>query len=539
MDFRPDQDIFASGVECVINTVNCHGVMGAGLAKAFAQRYPAILEPYKRACAEKTLKPGGVQLIRVDRASGRRGASGDLLIANVATKDHWKQPSQAAWVDAALGKLARALEERQVRSVAIPKLGAGLGGLDWATTVRPLVEKHFAGPASRGMKVMVLGEGPEAERTSVSNPSATMPEDRADRTVRGQVALPLDMDHAPATIMPGSVVSKRKLAELTGERGRATPARDGAAQDAAGSKAEADLFSIVPKNGRHEIVSSHAGAERVWGRFASESFAKKALEARREEFSGQHAQWVSTRAAVAAVPAQLAAEAEIQARREARREERQDQVPTAGVVPSSETGILPAYAGIGARDTPPAVIARMQEIGRLMASKGFVLRSGAADGADSAFETGCDAARGPKEIYLPWKGFNKREPDGTGTFAEVTPAHEALACSYHPSWDRLGRGARSLMARNASQMLGRDLATPSRLVICYTDGGAVKGGTGQSLRMAADRGIPVINLGDPRWRDVPAAGIVSAAEVHARGGSPLEAQTVARATIARRDGDER
>ena len=64
------------------------------------------------------------------------------------------------------------------------------------------------------------------------------------------------------------------------------------------------------------------------------------------------------------------------------------------------------YAGIGSRSTPDNVLGIMEKLGIVLAKKGFILRSGGADGADKAFEKGCDLASGQKEIYLPWKGFN-------------------------------------------------------------------------------------------------------------------------------------
>lgn len=64
------------------------------------------------------------------------------------------------------------------------------------------------------------------------------------------------------------------------------------------------------------------------------------------------------------------------------------------------------YAGIGSRKTPKEILGLFDYLGRYFAKRRFLLRSGAADGADTAFEDGCDIYSGPKEIYLPWKGFN-------------------------------------------------------------------------------------------------------------------------------------
>ncbi|OGU22505.1 MAG: hypothetical protein A2580_08955 [Hydrogenophilales bacterium RIFOXYD1_FULL_62_11] len=154
--FVPGGDIFQTQAQCLVNPVNCVGVMGAGLAKAFSTRYPAILPPYQRACRQGQFNPGGVQLLRLDPESGLRDRDGSLLIANLATKLHWRDPSQLDWVERGLSVLAQRLLERPVRSVAVPMLGAGLGGLDWAL-VRPVVVRTLTPCASRGIEVQVLG----------------------------------------------------------------------------------------------------------------------------------------------------------------------------------------------------------------------------------------------------------------------------------------------------------------------------------------------------------------------------------------------
>jgi hypothetical protein len=150
------------------------------------------------------------------------------------------------------------------------------------------------------------------------------------------------------------------------------------------------------------------------------------------------------------------------------------------------------YAGIGARRTPGNVLHAMVSIGEYMARNGHVLRSGGAQGADHAFEIGCDfKSIGAKEVYLPWKGFEQSKSE----FYDVCPKAMAIASQFHPSWPELSQGTRKLMGRNAYQMLGLTLDTPADLVICWTPEGKVVGGTGQSIRMAKFYDIPVCNLG--------------------------------------------
>ena len=128
------------------------------------------------------------------------------------------------------------------------------------------------------------------------------------------------------------------------------------------------------------------------------------------------------------------------------------------------------------------------------------LRSGGARGADAAFEAGVqDPAN--RAIYLPGRSFNGRRAGRQGYFdsTQLPGWQGALETvnEYHPAPERLSDFARALMARNAMQVLGPSLDRPADLVVAWTPGGRVQGGTGQALRMAGNLGIPVRNLGDP------------------------------------------
>lgn len=147
---------------------------------------------------------------------------------------------------------------------------------------------------------------------------------------------------------------------------------------------------------------------------------------------------------------------------------------------------MPRYAGVGSRRTPPEVCAVMTAIAAKFARLGWVLRSGAAEGADAAFEAG---ANGRAEV------FTAASPLPPGAFATVD--------HYHPAPGRLNPYARRLQARNALQVFGADLRSPVSCVVCWTPDGADgttrmtsrrSGGTGQAIRLAAAYGIPVHNL---------------------------------------------
>ena len=150
------------------------------------------------------------------------------------------------------------------------------------------------------------------------------------------------------------------------------------------------------------------------------------------------------------------------------------------------------YTGIGARKTPGDILNAMVQVGEHMAKEGHTLRSGGAQGADRAFEIGCDyKSIGTKEIYLPVKGFQ----GNNSSLYFVTQDAMNVAAKFHPRWDALPTFVKLLMGRNAYQMLSIDLKTPTTFVICWTPDGKVVGGTGLALRMADYYDIPVLNFG--------------------------------------------
>jgi O-acetyl-ADP-ribose deacetylase (regulator of RNase III) len=119
-------DIFDADVEAVVNAVNAHGVMGAGLALQFKNRYPCMYAEYKRRCTAGEFGPGEVMPVKVDDSNPR-------WVINFATKDHWRDPSKLEYIERGLADLRRAIHSLELISVAIPALGCGLGQLDWPT----------------------------------------------------------------------------------------------------------------------------------------------------------------------------------------------------------------------------------------------------------------------------------------------------------------------------------------------------------------------------------------------------------------------
>lgn len=151
------------------------------------------------------------------------------------------------------------------------------------------------------------------------------------------------------------------------------------------------------------------------------------------------------------------------------------------------------YAGIGSRTAPKEVLDAFEYLGEMLADQGYILRSGGADGCDSAFEKGCKKVGGEMEIFLPWKDFNNNDSI-LYKYDNCDKAYE-IAKRYHPNWDACSKAGKALLMRDGYQVLGMDLETPSSFIICWTKNGKGEGGTGQALRIAKDLGIKVCDFG--------------------------------------------
>lgn len=143
-------DLFAQPVEALVNTVNCVGVMGKGVALEFKRRWPDNYKAYKRVCDARELTPG--RMFVFDRGKLFRD-EGPRYIINFPTKNHWRSKSTLEYVSAGLDALIDEIRERGISSIAMPPLGCGNGGLDWKD-VRPLIESRLA--ELTDVKVVVL-----------------------------------------------------------------------------------------------------------------------------------------------------------------------------------------------------------------------------------------------------------------------------------------------------------------------------------------------------------------------------------------------
>ena len=131
-------DILRTDVEALVNTVNCVGIMGRGIALQFKNAYPENFRAYEAACSRNEVQPGRMFVFETHELGGPR------FIINFPTKRHWRGKSRVEDVEAGLVALAGEIRQRGIRSIAIPPLGSGLGGLAWMD-VRPRIVAALRG----------------------------------------------------------------------------------------------------------------------------------------------------------------------------------------------------------------------------------------------------------------------------------------------------------------------------------------------------------------------------------------------------------
>lgn len=131
-------DILKADAEALVNTVNCVGIMGRGIALQFKKAFPENFKAYKAACNHKQIEPGKMFIYDLNRLYNYN----PRFIINFPTKRHWKNKSHIEDIKLGLADLIDAIQQQQIRSIAIPPLGCGLGGLNWEE-VRPLIIEAF------------------------------------------------------------------------------------------------------------------------------------------------------------------------------------------------------------------------------------------------------------------------------------------------------------------------------------------------------------------------------------------------------------
>lgn len=144
-----NEDIFSlKNVKALVNPVNCIGVMGKGLALQFKERYKDNFTAYRKACKERTVKLGKMFIFET-------GLDYPQYIVNFPTKWHWKDKSVFSDIECGLIALSYWVSGNKIPSIAIPKIGCGLGGLYWED-VKPLIEKYLGDIPNLDVKVLSL-----------------------------------------------------------------------------------------------------------------------------------------------------------------------------------------------------------------------------------------------------------------------------------------------------------------------------------------------------------------------------------------------
>lgn len=122
-------NIWESGCDAIVVTVNCVGVMGKGIALEAKLRYPHIFVPYERACTRNELGIGNCMVVKTK----------DKPVILLPTKKHWRNPSQYSYVNVSIDVLMECADDYGFSTIAVPALGCGNGGLDWTVVKDSLI----------------------------------------------------------------------------------------------------------------------------------------------------------------------------------------------------------------------------------------------------------------------------------------------------------------------------------------------------------------------------------------------------------------
>jgi O-acetyl-ADP-ribose deacetylase (regulator of RNase III) len=165
-------DILQADAEALVNTVNCVGIMGRGVALQFKNAYPKNFRAYEAACTRHEVQPGRMFVFDTGELTNPK------YIINFPTKRHWRGKSRIEDIEAGLRALADEIRNRHIRSVAVPPLGSGLGGLDWRD-VRPRIEAALGSLEDVGVMVFEPHAASEAQVTTKSSGVPNMTAGRA------------------------------------------------------------------------------------------------------------------------------------------------------------------------------------------------------------------------------------------------------------------------------------------------------------------------------------------------------------------------
>lgn len=128
-------NLLESKAEALVNTVNTIGVMGKGIALQFKKQFPYNAKIYRKACKDKTFGIGDILVVEDNSLM-----NGKKIIINFPTKKHWRNPSEYEYIESGLKRLVEIILEKKIKSIAIPPLGAGNGGLNWSKVKSMLIK---------------------------------------------------------------------------------------------------------------------------------------------------------------------------------------------------------------------------------------------------------------------------------------------------------------------------------------------------------------------------------------------------------------
>ena len=165
-------NILNADAEALVNTVNCVGVMGRGIALQFQKTFPEMFKAYEAACKRGELQPGRVHVYDLNRMRNPH------YVINFPTKSHWKGKSRIADIESGLQALVAEVRRLRLRSVAVPPLGCGLGGLEWEE-VLPRIRQAFAELPDIRVLVYEPKGAPSAEQIAKFEKQPNMTEGRA------------------------------------------------------------------------------------------------------------------------------------------------------------------------------------------------------------------------------------------------------------------------------------------------------------------------------------------------------------------------
>jgi len=150
-------DLFQEEAEAIVNTVNCVGVMGRGIALQFKKQFPENFKEYELACKQNEVVPGKMLIHETGSLIGPK------YIINFPTKRHWRGASRMEDIESGLQALADVINKLEIKSIALPPLGCGLGGLDW-NEVRKRIENTLTRCSDTNIIVFEPKGAPEAEK---------------------------------------------------------------------------------------------------------------------------------------------------------------------------------------------------------------------------------------------------------------------------------------------------------------------------------------------------------------------------------------